>query len=331
MKFRYKMIKIVSAAALAASLGLWSPPCSALAASPGEKGTDNSVEFTYGNAGDENMESGKTGEYSKNTPEEPENIEQPENAEEAENAEKPENTEKTEEGPSDGDNSGNVEEITEETDDGQEIPAEVPFYMKDPATGIVVEADAGIVPAGVIAVIVPMEGREEAEQLGQFMALSSDRYTAYYITLIDFMTMTPVVPSGDLKITIPVPEGYDRSRVVVSAIVLEGETPQRTELAADLADGTAVFVTDQPGLFAVMEKKVLPELPSALEMTAKVDKLQLTSGYRNMSLTSSYTASSSITAGPATGDETNAVTWAVAAAAAAAAVVVIIIIRNRKR
>lgn len=331
MKFRDNMIKkmsakIISAAVLAAALTVWSLPCGALAAAP-EK-TENSVESDYEKAGD-NMENpaviseekpeSKAQETNGNAENEPEDDQ--ENGGETENM--PEDDQE-----SDG-------EIEDEPDSGHETPAEVPFYMKDPVTGIIVEADAGIVPAGVIAVIVSVEGREEAEQLGQFLALSSDRYTAYYITLIDFMTMTPVVPSGDLKISIPVPEDYDMSKVAVSTVVLQGESPQRTEINADFTGDMAVFATDQTGLFAVMEKKVMPELPSALEMTGKVEKLELASRHQNLNLTSSYTAfSSSIKASPATGDETNAVTWAVLAVAAvlvAAAVVVIIIIRNRKR
>lgn len=320
VKFRYNMMKIMSAAALAVLLGLWSLPCGVLAASPEE--TENSVESNYQNVGEVIRENGEEEKYNESTGEETEYIEEPKNLEETER--EPEGGESPENG---GENSAGPE-------DGEKTPEEVPFYMKDPVTGIIVEADAGVVPSGAIAVIVPVEGREEAEQLGQFLSLSAERYTAYYITLIDYMTMSPVVPAGDLKISIPVPESYDQSRVVVSSIVLQAETPQRTELAADLTDGRAVFVSGQSGLFAVMEKKELPELPSELEMTSKVDELHLTSGYQNMNLTSTYTSSSSlITASPATGDEANAVTWAVAAVVAVgvAAVVVIIIIRNRKR
>ena len=53
----------------------------------------------------------------------------------------------------------------------------------------------------------------------------------------------------------------------------------RTELSFTYNNGKAVFETDHSGIYVVMEKKVQPQLPASLEMTSKVEKLELTKKY----------------------------------------------------
>ena len=79
-----------------------------------------------------------------------------------------------------------------------------------------------------------------------------------------------------------------------------------------------------------MEKKVQQKLPASLEMTSKVEKLELTKKYPDgVSLTSS---SGTRTLNPQTGDDNTVLIWGVVTAIAAAAVIalVVIIIKRRK-
>ena len=166
--------------------------------------------------------------------------------------------------------------------------------------------------------------------LSQFLSLSSDQFQIYTVAVIDPVTQQPVQPDSPVEVSLDMPSGYDTDRVVVSEISMDGETPVRTELSFTYNNGKAVFETDHSGIYVVMEKKVQPQLPASLEMTPKVEKLELTKKYPDsVSLTSS---SGTRTLNPQTGDDNSVLIWGVVTAIAAAAVIalVVIIIKRRK-
>lgn len=166
--------------------------------------------------------------------------------------------------------------------------------------------------------------------LSQFLSLSSDQFQIYTVAVIDPVTQQPVQPDSPVEVSLDMPSGYDTDRVVVSEISMDGETPVRTELSFTYNNGKAVFETDHSGIYVVMEKKVQPQLPASLEITSKVEKLELTKKYPDsVSLTSS---SGTRTLNPQTGDDNTVLIWGVVTAIAAAAVIalVVIIIKRRK-
>ncbi len=185
------------------------------------------------------------------------------------------------------------------------------------------------IPTGPVTVVLPMESGEEYELLSQFLALSSDQFSVYTVAFIDPVTGTPVQPEEAVEVTLSIPSGYDMSRVVVSEITMNGETPSRTEISYTNENNSAVFKTDHAGLYVVMEKKVQAELPPSLEMTDKVEKLKLT---KTLPTSLPYTsASGTYSANPQTGDDANVIVWVCVAAAAVAVIVGgIVIIRKRR-
>lgn len=185
------------------------------------------------------------------------------------------------------------------------------------------------IPTGPVTVVLPMESGEEYELLSQFLALSSDQFSVYTVAFIDPVTGTPVQPEEAVEVTLSIPSGYDMSRVVVSEITMNGETPSRTEISYTNENNSAVFKTDHAGLYVVMEKKVQAELPPSLEMTDKVEKLKLT---KTLPTSLPYTsASGTYSANPQTGDDANVIVWVCVAAAAVVIIVGgIVIIRKRR-
>ena len=150
------------------------------------------------------------------------------------------------------------------------------------------------------------------------------------------MTQQPVQPDSPVEVSLDVPSGYDADRVVVSEISMDGEIPVRTELSFTYNSGKAVFETDHSGVYVVMEKKVQPQLPASLEMTSKVEKLELTKKYPDgvsqISPAGSLTSSArALTLNPQTGDDHSVLIWGVVTAIAAAAVIVLIVIIIKRR
>lgn len=229
-----------------------------------------------------------------------------------------------------------TDDKTDPSDDGQKDGQQSEDSKEDgqqPGSG-----QEGTWPGGISEITLdPMafpilmdSSNELYSGLSQFLSLSSDQFQIYTVAVIDPVTQQPVQPDSPVEVSLDMPSGYDTDRVVVSEISMDGETPVRTELSFTYNNGKAVFETDHSGIYVVMEKKVQPQLPASLEMTSKVEKLELTKKYPDsVSLTSS---SGTRTLNPQTGDDNSVLIWGVVTAIAAAAVIalVVIIIKRRK-
>lgn len=178
----------------------------------------------------------------------------------------------------------------------------------------------------VYPVLTPLESGEQYEQLSTFLSLSADQYQIYMITFVD-EGQNPAQPEGQVQVSLPVPAEYDMSRVAISEIVMDGNTPQRTELSGTAESGNMVFLTDRAGLFVVMEKKVQAELPSSLEMTDKVEKLELTKHESSAAAGTGFGMGASV---PRTGDEAAAFLWLGFSAAVSMGLMLLVIAKSMK-
>lgn len=171
-------------------------------------------------------------------------------------------------------------EETEEIPIPQQPAEPQAFSAADPLTGILAEAEAGVLPAGAMMIVTPIQGGEEYAQLSTLLTISAEKFVIYDISFIDLSTgmPAPVQPSGSVRISIPLPDGYSEVLTAVSHISLEGA---RTEIPCTVENGYAVFMTDHFSLFALMQKRDLSYLPSEFELTEKVEKLESTKAYPN--------------------------------------------------
>lgn len=179
----------------------------------------------------------------------------------------------------------------------------------------------------VYPILIPIgSGSPQYEQLSAFLALSADRFQIYMVTFADGQGK-PVQPDGPVQAAADIPEDYDMERTVVSEISMEGDTPLRTELSYTVSDGKAVFRTDHAGLFVIMEKKALPELPPSLDMTDKVEPLDLTKYSGNAG---SGTGQAVLTSVPATGDQAAPFLWIGGSAAVSTGLLLFVIANSTK-
>lgn len=164
------------------------------------------------------------------------------------------------------------------SDTGDAEPSDTAFFQTDPDTGICAEAAAGVFPAGTLMIVTPLTEGENYDLLRKLLSAAADQFQVcdisfFSVSMPDFSDMKPVQPQGKVKIQMPVPRGYDLSRLAVYHITTDGGM---TEVPFVLQDGSAVFETDQFSLYALVEQKeTRTDLPSSLEMTDKISRLDL--------------------------------------------------------
>ena len=197
-----------------------------------------------------------------------------------------------------------------------------------------------------MAVAEPMDTSDPMyAQLEQFLTLIADRFQIYTVAVVELTDPTnpsdpsawqPTVPEEAVEVSLAIPEGYDPSRTVVAEIGQSAgsQTPAWTEITYQNINGGAVFKTDHSGLFVIAEEKQWKDIPASLEMTSKVDRLELTKVYPSGSRTSGALPASLkySTSVPLTGDDYSVFIWGGVTVLAAAAVIagIIIIIKRRK-
>jgi len=243
-----------------------------------------------------------------------------------------------------------TEDPTEPEDPEEENPTEPgdpegedPDGTETPGTETPVIPPVTIPP---MAMAVPMDTSDPMyAQLEQFLTLIADRFQIYTVAVVELTDPTnpsdpsawqPTVPEEAVEVSLAIPEGYDPSRTVVAEIGQSAgsQTPAWTEITYQNINGGAVFKTDHSGLFVIAEEKQWKDIPASLEMTSKVDRLELTKVYPSGSRTSGALPASLkySTAVPLTGDDYSVFIWGGVTVLAAAAVIagIIIIIKRRK-
>lgn len=180
----------------------------------------------------------------------------------------------------------------------------------------------------VYPVLIPLDSSyPQYEQLSAFIALSADKFQVYMVTFAD-EAGNPAQPDGAVQVAADIPADYDMTRTVISEVSMNGDTPQRTELSYTAIDGKAVFQTDHAGLFVVMVKKDQPQLPPSLEMTDKVEHLELNKG---SGASANMAGNSSVSSVPKTGDQAAPFLWLGASAAVSAGLILTVIANSTKK
>ena len=231
----------------------------------------------------------------------------------------------------------------EEPEEPKDPEGEDPDGTETPGTETPVIPPVTIPP---MAMAVPMDTSDSMyAQLEQFLTLIADRFQIYTVAVVELTDPTnpsdpsawqPTVPEEAVEVSLAIPEGYDPSRTVVAEIGQSAgsQTPAWTEIIYQNINGSAVFKTDHSGLFVIAEEKQWKDIPASLEMTSKVDRLELTKVYPSGSRTSGALPASLkySTAVPLTGDDYSVFIWGGITVLAAAAVIagIIIIIKRRK-
>lgn len=162
------------------------------------------------------------------------------------------------------------------------------IIKKDSNTNIRLEASSDIIPDNTIMDVIEITESETFNQIkNNFTKI--EKFKAFDITLKS--DNTKIQPNGKVKISIPIPVGFDDSKLIIYRLDEDGS---KTEYQVTVANGYAIFETDHFSTYVLGEKSEVSN-----ETQGNADK--------NIGGTSAGTNNTKL---PQTGEETNAfVTW----------------------
>ena len=198
------------------------------------------------------------------------------------------------------------------------------FSQVDSATGVSADADENVFLPGIVLYVTPIESGESYDQLSTLMSMIADQFKVYDIRFINMMDYSMPDPAGAIRISVPVPDGFDTAHLSVSKI---GEDGTRTEMSFEITDGKAVFETDSSGTFLIAQMKILPE---SLAMTEKTAKVELTKSSAQFGGGISGFSSAARRTSPKTGDDNDIVVWGGLMGAAVVLILVFVVIKRKK-
>ncbi len=118
-----------------------------------------------------------------------------------------------------------------------------PATLTDEETGVQVEAAAGVLPAETVLTVEPSTYKLEGVQ----------HYTAFDISLE--RDGVKVQPNGKVKVTLPIPAGYDKAKLTVYRVEADGS---KTELPCTVNGDAVTFETDHFSVYLLAEKAATP-------------------------------------------------------------------------
>ncbi|MFR9048819.1 MAG: hypothetical protein ACLVJZ_09440 [[Clostridium] leptum] len=132
------------------------------------------------------------------------------------------------------------------SDSSENSPAdggeEQTMTVADEQTGVKLTAQEGILPENVVLVVQPSD---------YVLPDAAGKFTAFDLSL-EKDGVKKIQPNGKVQVSIPIPEGYDKTRLAVYYI---GENGEKTELPSAVQDDAILFETDHFSLYVVAEKE----------------------------------------------------------------------------
>lgn len=208
-----------------------------------------------------------------------------------------------------------------------------PFYYKDGATGVIVQAKEGVLPNGATVVVKKGTLNSDGSVLKSSLANYVKQYEIYTVTAYD-ADGNEIQPDGILSISIPVPDGYDSSKLALYQLESTGTLKL---LQGTNEDGLYTVNAASTGQFAIAERIASTVKKPNNTLTTKTTTgtktgTTLTTTPKTSTKTGTKTGTTTKTAAKSaakTGDQANATLY-LALAGLALAAGAVVIVRRRK-
>lgn len=123
------------------------------------------------------------------------------------------------------------------------------LHIKDEATSIKMEADTTVLPSDTKLVVENLKEGTSYNTIEKALEKDTSKFIAYDITLTS--NNVAIQPNGKVKISLPIPEIFDASKLVVYRV---DELGNKTEYTVTVENGYATFETDHFSNYVLAEK-----------------------------------------------------------------------------
>ncbi len=129
------------------------------------------------------------------------------------------------------------------------------LQIKDEATNIIVDADTTVLPTNTQLIVSELKEGQVYETVKNILNDLVDKMYVYEITLQN--EDVEVQPNGNVKVSIPIPNGLDTSKLIVYRIDAEGNKTEY-EVKVETIDNVkyATFETDHFSTYVLAEEKI---------------------------------------------------------------------------
>lgn len=154
-------------------------------------------------------------------------------------------------------NNTSTETSTSETSPTEQTSSpsvnEQPVTIADEATGIKINADNSVVPEGTTMIANAITEGEQLDKVKEALKDVSNRFSAFDLSLEK--DNVKIQPTGKVTVSIPIPSGYDQSRLAIYYIADDGT---KTELPSTIQENNISFETDHFSTYVVAERLAAP-------------------------------------------------------------------------
>lgn len=152
--------------------------------------------------------------------------------------------------------------VTTQTEDGKETgaiilkkekvttPTTKPVTKEDTTTGIKLETTTAVVPSNTILSSVTVTEQKTLDTVNKALKDTTSKYKVYDINLLK--DGAKIQPNGKVKVSIPIPSDYDKSKLEVYRIDDNGT---KTKYDVKVEENYATFETDHFSIYALAEKQ----------------------------------------------------------------------------
>ena len=147
-----------------------------------------------------------------------------------------------------------IEATDEQTSFVSIIQSKLPINVVDNKTNIKLDTTTDVVPSGTTLVAEKVSDGKAYNTAVTALGKDVSKFEMYDINLMS--NNTKIQPNGKVKVSIPVPSGFDVAKIVVYRVADDGT---KTKLDANVKDGYVVFETDHFSNYVVAEQATSTE------------------------------------------------------------------------
>lgn len=147
------------------------------------------------------------------------------------------------------------------------IPVEV-VETADKTTNVSLNADTSIIPSNTVLEVKEVKSGKAYNTITESLKNVSNKFMAYDITLKS--DGVEIQPNGNVQISLPIPSGYDTSKIVIFRVETDGT---KTQYDVEIKDNYAIIETDHFSNYVIAEQNV--------SNTTETDKTPIQNGEKD--------------------------------------------------